>query len=123
MKNYRKILKYWVPPVVWAAVIFFFSSLASVKTTEIYWQDFLLKKTAHMIEYGVFAGLLYRAFRSSSKTAAEALFLSLLIAVLYAASDEVHQLFTPGREPTVRDVVFDIIGASLALCLIKVKKI
>lgn len=121
--KYRKILKFWVPPVLWAGLIFFFSSLPSVKTVEIYWQDFLLKKTAHMIEYAIFAGLLYRAFKNSNLAKTEALFYSLLITVFYAITDEVHQSFTPGREPTVRDVVFDITGGSLAVYLIKVKNL
>lgn len=123
MEKYRKILKYWLPPIVWAGLIFFFSSLPSVKTMEIYWQDFLIKKTGHMIEYGILAVLLYRAFKNSNLAKSEALFFSLLITVLYAATDEIHQSFTPGREPAVRDVVFDIIGGSLALYLIKVKNL
>lgn len=123
MERYRKILKFWLPPIVWAGLIFFFSSLPSVKTVEIYWQDFLIKKTGHMIEYGILAVLLYRAFKNSDIAKSEALFFSLLITVLYAATDEIHQSFTPGRESTVRDVVFDIIGGSLALYLIKVKNL
>jgi len=104
-------LSLWVPPVIWALVIFLFSSLTVTPTTEIYWKDFIIKKTAHIVEYGVFAVLLYRALRGSGVEKLNAALISILIAVVYGATDEVHQSFTPGREPKIRDVVFDTLGA------------
>ena len=121
MGKTKKILKFWAPPVLWAMVIFFFSSQPSVRTIDIYWQDFILKKTAHMIEYGVLATLLYRAFMGSDFTKKKALIFSLVLTIFYAATDEIHQAYIPGREARLRDVIFDTIGASLALYSIKVK--
>jgi VanZ family protein len=121
MEKTKKTLKFWVPPVLWAMVIFFFSSQPSVRTIDIYWQDFILKKTAHMIEYGVLATLLYRAFMGSDFTKKKALIFSLVLTIFYAATDEIHQAYIPGREARLRDVIFDTIGASLALYSIKVK--
>lgn len=116
----RKLAKYWGPPVVWAVIIFFFSSLPSVETIEIYWQDFIIKKTAHMIEYALLATLLYRALIASGKNKKQAFTWSFFITLFYAATDEFHQSFTPGRESRVRDVVIDAVGAGLALYSIKV---
>jgi len=48
----------------------------------------------------------------------KAIWLSILIAFLYGLTDEFHQSFTPGREPRIRDVAFDTIGASLSMLLI-----
>lgn len=115
MQSMKKLLSLWLPPAVWAVFIFFFSSLPVVKTTQIYWQDFVLKKTAHMIEYGVFAILIYRALKVSGIKKSNAALFAILAAVIYGATDEYHQSFTPGREPRVRDVVFDTIGAILAI--------
>lgn len=42
--------------------------------------------------------------------------LSLLGCLLYAASDEVHQLFIPGRSGEVRDVLIDTIGSCVGIC-------
>lgn len=104
-------LSLWTPPVIWAGLIFLFSSLTVTPTSEFYWKDFIIKKTAHIVEYGVFATLLYRALRGSGVEKLNAALISILIAVVYGATDEFHQSFTPGREPRVRDVVFDTIGA------------
>ena len=42
--------------------------------------------------------------------------LAWLLAVLYAVTDEIHQTFTPGRHPSIWDVViFDNLGAMIAL--------
>jgi VanZ family protein len=118
-KDFLSKLKYWFPPIFWAVVIFLFSSLSVTPATEIYWQDFILKKTAHIIEYGIFAVLLYRALRSEGVEKLNAGLISILIAVLYGATDEFHQGFTPGREPRARDVAFDTIGAIAGVYICK----
>ena len=112
-------IKFWAPVAVWALVIFLFSSLSVTPTTEIYWQDFIVKKTAHVIEYGIFAILLYRALRSEGVEKLNAGLLAILVSVIYGATDEYHQGFTPGREPRVRDVVFDTIGAIAGVYICK----
>ena len=38
---------------------------------------------------------------------------AILLALLYATSDEIHQIFTPGRTPAVTDVLLDTVGASV----------
>ena len=44
--------------------------------------------------------------------------MAVLLATLYGAFDEVHQAFTPGRSPDVRDVVADCLGAALGVAAI-----
>jgi hypothetical protein len=110
-----KTLKLWAPPVIWAFVIFAFSSYPSTRTSGFFWQEFIIKKTAHVVEYAVFTALLYRAFKESGVKKRNAGLFSILIAILYAGSDEFHQSFTPGREPTIRDIFFDTIGSVLAI--------
>jgi len=108
-----KILKFWLPPILWGLVIFSFSSFKVGTATEIYWKDFIIKKTAHVIEYGILATLLYRAMVNSDIEKKKAIWLSILIAFLYGLTDEFHQSFTPGREPHLRDVIIDTIGAGV----------
>jgi len=81
-------------------------------TSEIYWQDFIVKKTAHIIEYAILATLLYRALINSNVPRKEAGIYAVILSATYGISDEFHQYFTPGREPRVRDVFFDLFGAS-----------
>jgi len=99
-------------------VIFLFSSLPTTRNIEIYWQDFIIKKTAHVVEYGIFAVLLYRALKEGGVDKERAGLFSILIAVLYGMTDEFHQSFTPGRESRIRDVGFDTIGAILAIYIL-----
>lgn len=101
----------WAPPLLWAIVIFLFSSLSVQPAARVYWQDFLIKKTAHVIEYGILAVLLYRALRREGIAKPKAGVVAILISIFYGVSDEFHQGFTPGREPRARDVAFDTIGA------------
>jgi glycopeptide antibiotics resistance protein len=115
VKKLVKILRYWSPPLIWALVIFLFSSYPTRRASEIFWQDFIVKKTAHVVEYAIFSTLLYRAFKESGAKKTNAGIFAITLSILYAVSDEFHQSFTPGREPTARDVIFDTIGASLAI--------
>ena len=119
--KFQKLARFWLPPILWSMVIFLFSSLPTKQTTEVYVLDFIVKKTAHVVEYGLFTTLFYRAFINSGIKKRSAIVLSVILAVLYGISDEFHQSFTPGREPRLRDVGFDTIGSVLAIWLITKK--
>lgn len=109
----------WIGVFLWAGVIFIFSSQPVAKTSQIFWQDFIVKKAAHIVEYCIFCILVYRALNLSSDfTKTELGFYAVLITVFYAFTDEFHQGYTPGREPTVRDIIFDSIGAFFGIFLI-----
>jgi VanZ family protein len=47
------------------------------------------------------------------------IFIILLISLIYALSDELHQLFVPGRFCSLKDVLIDFIGSLCALLTIK----
>jgi len=117
----EKILKYlnlWLPVIFWALLIFSFSSQSTPSVSEVHWQDFVFKKTIHLIEYGTFAALWYRAFVGSGLEKMKSLYFSFFITASYGATDEFHQSFTPGREPTVRDMIIDSVGAFVFLYFI-----
>lgn len=114
----NKILKYWLPVFAWMSVIFLFSSHPTTPTSKIYWKDFIVKKTAHLIEYGTLTTLFYRAFVNSNIKKRKAALISIILSVLYGLSDEFHQSFTPGRMPRFYDVIFDTIGSTLAIYFI-----
>ena len=110
-----KVIKFWLPVVVWASFIFLLSSRPTNPVSQIYWKDFIVKKSAHLLEYGLLTILLYRALKKGGVEKQEAGVYSIILSVLYGVSDEFHQSFTPGRDPTVRDVLFDTIGSVLAV--------
>ena len=84
------------------------------------WIHFFIRKGAHMSEYAILYLLSWRVFHGTGtpvwkwRRAAGA----LLFVALFAASDEYHQSFVPSREASVRDVLIDVTGASLALLCI-----
>jgi len=114
----KKITRFWGPVFIWAAVIFLFSALPAKPVSKIYWREFAVKKTAHMVEYAIFATLLYRGFRNSGVSVKKSAFTAFAIAFFYGITDEIHQSFVPGREPRVRDTIFDTIGSLLAIYLL-----
>lgn len=71
---------------------------------------FLIRKTAHLSEYGVLAVLWRRATGRS--------WIALALAVLTASVDEFRQLFAPGREGSAYDVLLDGTGAAAFLALV-----
>ena len=72
--------------------------------------DYPLRKCAHMTEYAVLAVFLFLMFASYGIPMKWRISLVLIIAVLYAAGDEFHQLFVPGRSGQVKDVFIDSAG-------------
>lgn len=80
----------------------------------------LLRKSAHFIAYFILAILLCRAFFSTQMKRAAGIsrfFFVWFICFLYAASDEIHQTFIPGRSGEFRDVIIDSLGSLLGLLL------
>ncbi len=72
-------------------------------------------KALHCIEYGGLAWLLCRALIGEGLGWAPALLLALMAASAYGATDEWHQLYTPGRSADFHDWMADTLGATLGL--------
>lgn len=99
----------WLPPILWMGLIFFVSSQPTLPSHPDELIDLIIKKAGHIAEYGFLALLFRRAFLNKRQ------FLPLLLTVLYAASDEYHQTFVPGRNGDLLDLGADVLGALLAL--------
>ena len=102
----QRALLLWLPVVAWALLIFSLSSVPHLGTDLGVW-DTILRKLAHTFEYAVLGALLARALRRPG--------LAFVLAVLYAASDELHQTFVPGRHGSPVDVVIDSVGIALGI--------
>lgn len=77
--------------------------------------DHPVRKTAHATEYAVLAVFWYQALQGMRKHRYGR---SFLISAAYAATDEYHQLFVPGRAGRVTDVLIDSAGAAAGLLII-----
>jgi VanZ family protein len=114
----KKLLLYWSPVFLWCLAIFLVSNRTVPKSSEFFWQDFVIKKLAHVFEYAVLSTFIYRALINSGVGKRNAGIWAVVLTVLYGASDEFHQSFTPGRQARIRDVLIDGFGGGLAVYLI-----
>ncbi len=108
-----KQLNAWLPVVLWAFLIFRFSSGTIPVASAVYWQDFAVKKFGHVLLFGILSVFVYRAFRINKVNRKNAAIWAVVIATFYGATDEYHQFFTQGREARIRDVFIDSVGATL----------
>jgi VanZ family protein len=84
---------------------------------------FGIRKFAHFFAYGVLSALFFRALRGplpSTMWRMKWALLALAICLVTASSDEIHQLYTPGRGGSWKDVLLDMTGALFAQLLILV---
>jgi VanZ family protein len=83
----------------------------------------IVRKCAHVSEYFVLGALVMNAMKTSKVLKFKALIFSVLICILYAISDELHQLFVPGRGAQVMDVLIDSAGAIAGIgCIFLIKR-
>lgn len=93
----------------------------SVTAETLHQIQIVVRKCGHMAEYAILVLLLERSFRRSNSGRfgrGWPFGPAWLVAVLYAGSDELHQLFVATREASVGDVLIDSTGAALALTIL-----
>ena len=135
VKKSKSVLLAYGLLIAWALVIFYLSSEGSdassgrsdvivqtvqswgVATTGTDFMTFLVRKSAHIIAYFIFGGLAYNVIRHYKLPVRRALLASGAIVLVYALSDEFHQLFVPGRSGELRDVVIDTAAGVMGVCL------
>jgi VanZ family protein len=128
----------WTTVMLWMALIFYLSHQPATESNElsrgiteaivkkvekiapnaefdIRSFNHIIRKNAHFFAYLVLGILVINALRRSGVSGYRGMRLALLICVLYAISDEVHQLFVPGRGAKVKDVLIDSAGASVGI--------
>lgn len=103
--------------LAWAGAIFAASSRPNLRVADDDLTDFILRKAAHMLVFGVLAVLISRAVNVQRPPSMGATASAWLLTLTYAASDEWHQTFVAGRAGAPRDVIIDMIGATIALAL------
>jgi VanZ family protein len=111
----KNILRYG-PVILWMAFMFFLSSRSDLPATKVHAFDFVTKKIAHILEYIILNLLWYRAIAKKQPTTA------MLYSLIFAFTDETHQIFIPYRSGVLRDVGIDFIGILISsLLIIKLK--
>jgi len=132
-----RLLKLYLPLVVWLAFIFFASSdsfnagnTSRIIGPLVLWLfpnttpetlatiHLIVRKLAHFSEYAILGVLAARAFRASPRW----FLISAVLVVVYALLDEYHQSFVPSRTASVFDSFIDMAGGISALIFISRKR-
>ncbi|MBA2433814.1 MAG: VanZ family protein [Verrucomicrobiota bacterium] len=130
----REITKAWLPVVLWMTIMFVGSTdLMSAEHTSRFLTPFLcwlnptispesiaqahliVRKAAHVTEYAILAGLLFRALRGPFGGFWPHAAFVFFPALLFAATDEWHQSFAQTRTASLGDVCIDGLGAIVGI--------
>jgi VanZ family protein len=135
----RSFLIYWLPVLIWMAIIFTASSdrmsfqhssriigplihwvLPNLSEANLHRIVLFVRKCAHLTEYAILALLIWRALVKPARRVPHSwnwqiAWQTIFIVFCYAASDEFHQVFVPAREASIRDVLLDTIGGVIAV--------
>src|SRR5699024_1041715 len=127
----------FLPMIVWMAVIFYLSAQPAEQSSELStgimhillkfiehivvidegFFHHIVRKGAHLSAYFILGILTMFALEHKINCNRVQIGVSFLIGVFYAASDEVHQLFVPGRSGEIGDVGIDAMGVLLGVLI------
>ena len=133
----RKVIS-WLLVILWMALIFYLSHQPATEsnslstgitervvaiiervTSDIDFDvsnfNHIVRKNAHFFAYLILGVLVSNALKSNGINGPKRFLIALLICVLYAISDEVHQLYVSGRAGQVKDVIIDSAGAIVGI--------
>ncbi|WP_054711943.1 VanZ family protein [Bacillus sp. JCM 19041] len=133
MKDLRGFVS-WTFVLLWMALIFYLSHqpgdesaslsggvmefalglvnsfMPGINLADVEWVHTFIRKGAHFGAYFILGILVVNAVGRSGLRGRNRIFLAISICVVYAISDEFHQLFIPGRSGQVSDVLIDSLG-------------
>ena len=138
--NKRKILS-WIAVILWMSVIFMFSSQPATESGklsklitnidvkiirkvvpntkfDVIEFEHIIRKSAHFFIYLGLSILIINTLRRSGVRKYRCIIGTLLSCIIFAASDELHQVFVAGRGAQVSDVIIDSAGIALGILLV-----
>lgn len=72
--------------------------------------DYAIRKIAHYSIYTLGGMLIYNYIRTFNIKKTKVILISILVGIIYATTDELHQYFMDGRSAQITDVVIDSLG-------------
>jgi len=123
----RDWLRIWGPVALWMALIFALSAVPDIPHhhglphARNRWLDDSMRTVAHACEYAILSALVWRAL-ARKRAAMVAAAWTVAWALTYAALDELHQRFVPGRTCSLEDWSVDLVGIVLALAVLLVMR-
>ncbi|MBN1570427.1 MAG: VanZ family protein [Acidobacteria bacterium] len=105
----------WGPAILFMAIIFIVSSTPGSDIPGLGAWDFIAKKGGHLIGYALLGAAYRHALNYGNRARKRHHIPAMCMTALYAASDEWHQTFTPGRSGSFSDVGIDIAGGIIGI--------
>jgi VanZ like family len=114
MHHLLRLTSAWILVALYAGGIFAASSLSHPPLVST-WDLPYIDKLYHMIAYGGLTFVLIRALclTCTTRPSTSVVLWAAFLAVIYGASDELHQVFTPGRAMSLYDLLADAMGAGI----------
>ncbi len=112
----KKRIFYLIMTFLTAAEIFLFST---IKTTAGAPSGLNLATFYHFGVFFMFSFFLFLTIKDK-KISNKIVLIILLISLIYAISDEFHQLFVPGRVAGIKDIIVDFAGSLCSVLLLKI---
>ncbi len=137
MSKNVKIIVSWAAVLLWMLFIFKMSSQVAIESNDLSLGitgllyklmdgfirfnqaavNHIVRKGAHFTAYLLLGILTLNALSSIGITKYRKVIIAFSICVLYAISDEIHQLFVPGRSGQPGDVLIDSLGAGVGIAI------
>ncbi len=133
--NYKKCLS-WILVIFWMVIIYLLSAQPANEsellssgiadwTSQLFNRalpnlnietlHLIIRQLAHFAIYLVLGVLLLNALNQNETDDRVNFALALLISLLYAISDEIHQMYVPGRVGQIYDVLIDFVGSIIGI--------
>ncbi len=115
----KHFVRYQSPALIWAAIIFYVSSLPAHKLPK--FALLISDKVIHAAIFLVLGLLVYHALEPRVKVNIfgwRRLLFAMVVVVVYGFIDEFHQSFVPGRKIDIMDATADAIGGVIAGAII-----
>jgi VanZ family protein len=97
-----------------AIEIFYFSTLPGSTGTE---TTFSFAKIYHFTVFFLFAFFLFMSIKGSKKIKVSYIIITLTASILYAITDEIHQIFVPLRHASIGDILTNSLGICFAIII------
>lgn len=81
----------------------------------------IVRKGAHLTEYMILSFLIYNVVSDYVKVSKKLIVYTVMAVCFYAITDEIHQIFVPGRAGRITDVMIDTTGGCIGILVIKAK--
>lgn len=122
--------------IIWMSVIFIMSSfdgsvsssqsnfivdklvnIFNIENTDIV--SLIVRKLAHYMEYLILGVLMINMFSEFDIKINTKYIIAIIICIIYASSDEIHQIFIAGRCFSIRDILIDSMGSISGIFIYK----